>query len=221
MAGSVEAGPARILILVGGVGASPRVASRAMRILGIDPGSRVLGYGCIDVDVRPQEGGRTGVLYPSLSNQVSLHGITTGAFHLVDAGVVRAGSSDQGLPERLLRIGSGIDQLIARLAPSTLALEEAFFGKSVQAALRIGEARGVVLLCAARARVKIAQYSPARVKRSVTGAGAAQKDQVGRWVQHYLGLRAPPTPLDASDALAVALCHAFRLGQPDLLEENS
>ena len=199
----------------------PGVGSGPMRILGIDPGSRVLGFGCLDLELAASGPSQSGTLYPALSNQVTVQGAGHGPVRLVDAGVVRAGTSETSLAERLLRVGAAMDQLLARLKPAVLALEEAFFGKSVPSALRIGEARGVVILCGARAGVPIAQYPPARVKRAVTGGGAADKAQVGRWVQHYFGLRTPVTPLDASDALAVALCHAFALSQPLLGAGNA
>ena len=91
-----------------------------------------------------------------------------------------------------------------------LALEEAFFGKSVQSALRIGEARGVVLVAAARAGIPVAQYPPATIKKAVTGRGGATKEQVQEMVRITLGLAAPPQPADAADALAIAICHALR-----------
>jgi crossover junction endodeoxyribonuclease RuvC len=128
----------------------------------------------------------------------------------VEAGVIRVGGSELGLGERLRRIGDGLDALLRRLGVDQVALEEAFFGKSVQSALRIGEARGVVILATARADLPLFQYAPATIKRSVCGAGAASKERVGSLVATWLGLAAPVRPHDASDALAVALCHLFR-----------
>ena len=186
-----------------------------MRILGIDPGSRVVGFGCIETRAahverahRADPGGLP------IANQVDLSAGGRGAVHLVEAGVVEAGTSADALPARLRRIGDGIDGLLRRLSPHVLVLEEAFFGKSVQAALRMGEARGVVILCAARAGVAIHQYPPATIKQAVAGAGSAGKEQVARMAALLLGSRTAVWPLDASDALAAALCHHFRATMP-------
>jgi crossover junction endodeoxyribonuclease RuvC len=185
-----------------------------MRILGIDPGSRIVGFGCIETSRSPAAprpaGPHAAPLYPRIANQGSLSGGAAGRTRLVEAGVIRAGGSELGLGERLRRIGDGLDALLRRLGVDQVALEEAFFGKSVQSALRIGEARGVAILATARADLPLFQYAPATIKRSVCGAGAASKERVGSLVATWLGLAAPVRPHDASDALAVALCHLFR-----------
>src|SRR5262245_5999950 len=94
--------------------------------------------------------------------------------------------------------------------PDVVALETPFVGRNVRAALRIGEARGVILLAAAEEGVPVHEYAPAEVKRSVVGHGGASKPQVASMVQAWLGLPAPPRPADAADALGLALCHAQR-----------
>lgn len=155
-----------------------------MIILGVDPGTVRTGYGVIFA-----QGSRA---------------------RLLDHGVLRVarGPSDP-LPERLLRIAAGLEALLDKHPVEVVALEEAFFGKSVQSALRIGEARGAVLVVAARRRLQVAQYAPARVKKAVVGDGGAVKERVQEMVRIALGLAQPPRPVDASDALAIALCHAF------------
>lgn len=176
-----------------------------MRVLGIDPGTSVVGFGCIELAER-----RTARSVPfRILNAVSL-GSGGGDARLVDAGVVRLGRRVP-IETRLLRLGEALDRLLERLRPSSVAVEEAFYGKSVQAALRIGEARGVVLLCASRAGIRVAQYAPATVKLRVAGAGAASKAALARMVGASLGAGAGGLPADATDALAVALCHCFAL----------
>ncbi|MEZ5989883.1 MAG: crossover junction endodeoxyribonuclease RuvC [Planctomycetota bacterium] len=173
-----------------------------MRILGIDPGTRVVGFGCLEL-----VSGRTappGVLR-SRNSVAAVHG--PGRHRLVEAGVLRLGDSGVPIERRLLDLAEGLDRLIARLGPAVLAVEEAFFGKSVQSALRIGEARGAVLVAAARAGLPVAQYPPATIKLRVAGAGGASKQALARMVEAGLGAR--DLPLDASDALAVAWCHAL------------
>lgn len=176
-----------------------------VRILGIDPGSRVLGFGCLELRERRASG--TGA--SRIKNAVSL---PTGrsALQLVEAGVLRLGSRGP-IESRLLTLARGLEELLQRLDPDQLAVEEAFFGKSVQSALRLGEARGVVLLEAARRGVEVAQYPPATIKLRVAGAGGASKEALARMVQATVGASAKGLPLDASDALAVALCHALSL----------
>lgn len=126
---------------------------------------------------------------------------------LVRAGVLRLGARGAPLTMRLLALQQQFDAIVRELRPSELAIEEAFFGKSVQAALRIGEARGVVLAGAASVGVDVHQYAPARVKRCVAGHGAARKQAVAKMLRQLLPAAAgldPTLPLDATDALAVA-----------------
>lgn len=154
-----------------------------MRVLGIDPGTRITGWGLVE-----KRG--NGIVW-------------------IAHGVVRAKPS-LAIPERLRQIYEGLEQVVATHSPQWAAVEEAFYGKNVRAAIKIGEARGVALLCAARAGVQIAEYSPAVIKKAVVGSGRAHKSQVQEMVRVILGLAEPPAPEDASDALAMAICHCHR-----------
>jgi len=111
--------------------------------------------------------------------------------------------------ERLLRIHDGVEALIARYEPTSVALEESFVGADARTALSVGQARGVALVAGALAGVDCAEYSPSHVKLAVCGYGRAEKAQVQRMVQAILRLESPPTPHHAADALAVAICHAM------------
>jgi len=168
----------------GGSAASETLARRRV-ILGIDPGTRVVGWGAIELTARGPR--------------------------MLAAGVVRAGAGD--LPQRLGLIRGELDRLIALYQPFVVAVEEAFAHKNLQSALRIGEARGVVLSCASAALVAVRQYPPAAAKKALVGNGAAHKTQVASMVARRLELAEPPKPLDASDALALALTHVLR-GMP-------
>jgi crossover junction endodeoxyribonuclease RuvC len=117
------------------------------------------------------------------------------------------------LPSRLRVIHEGIAAAIAEFAPDAVAIEEAYYGKSVQSALRIGEGRGVALLAAAQSGVVVEQYPPATVKKAVTGSGNAHKSQVGHMVRMLLSISVE-VPEDAADALAVAICHLHRASFP-------
>ncbi len=132
---------------------------------------------------------------------------------MVECGVVRT-SSREALPVRIREIYEEVSALIVRHAPSVVVVEEVFQGKNVQSALKLGHARGAILLAAALVEIPIAEYSPREIKKAVVGNGNAPKDQVGFMVQQQLRLKAPPTPADAADGVAAALCHcvmgAFR-----------
>ena len=151
-----------------------------MRVLGIDCGSRVTGYGVID------------------SNGADCIYICCGA--------IRSKSSDS-LADRLKLIYSGIVQIIRELEPEAAAFESLFYATNVQSALKLGHVRGVSMFAAAEANLPIYEYSPLEVKSAVTGYGRAEKPQVQQMVRALLKLNAPPQPYDASDALAVAICH--------------
>ncbi len=150
-----------------------------MRVLGIDPGSRRTGWGVVQL-----EGTR---LLP------------------VDAGTI-AVSAKLPLSERLRLIHDELVQIVAAHRPEAVAVEEIFFAKYANAALKLGHARGVALLVAAESRLEVHEYPPAIVKRTVVGRGAADKTQVGQLVRALLGLAAAPEE-DAADALAVAITH--------------
>jgi crossover junction endodeoxyribonuclease RuvC len=154
-------------------------------IFGIDPGSERTGYGCVETDGRRHRL----VVFGSLS--------------------APAGAS---FPDRLQVIHDGLSTLLAAHRPSCVAIENIFHAKNVRSALRLGHARGVALLAAASAGVPIAEYTPAEIKRAVVGFGRAEKQQVGQMVKLLLGLDAIPSPHDAADALAVAICHVHSTG---------
>jgi crossover junction endodeoxyribonuclease RuvC len=156
-------------------------AAGRVRILGIDPGSLRLGYGVLD------RVGKAQLVY-------------------VECGVI---SAPARLPraERLLTIGRGLRELVDELQPQQVAMEQAFYGKNVQSTLALGEARGVATYILSDCGLPIAGYAPALVKRTIVGHGAATKQQVGYLVRALLALRRVPEP-DASDALAIAICHA-------------
>jgi crossover junction endodeoxyribonuclease RuvC len=151
-----------------------------MRIFGIDPGSERTGYGCID-----SSGGR---------------------HRLVDCGILSA-PARSNFPERLHAIHAGLTVLLERYRPECVAVENIFFARNVRSALKLGHARGVVLLAAAEASLPVIEYTPAEIKRSVVGYGRAEKQQVQAMMKLLLGLDAVPSPHDVADALAVAICH--------------
>jgi len=125
---------------------------------------------------------------------------------LVECGVVRTPAT-QALQLRLAAIHEGVTELIARHRPDAIAVEGVFYGKNVRSAIVLSHARGVILLAAAQAGIPTHEYSPAQVKKSVVGRGAALKNQVGYAVMQLLRLRAAPKPADAADAVAIALTH--------------
>ena len=156
-----------------------------MKVLGVDPGTAVTGFGVVERNGEPGFG------------------------HLVECGVIRLPRTG-ALPVRLAELYAGIIELIERHRPTHLALEDAFYHKNVRTTLVLGHARGVILLAAAQHGVEIAEYSPARVKKTVVGAGGAPKAQVAAMVARLLRLRAAPRPSDAADGVAVALTHIIR-----------
>jgi len=176
-----------------------------VRILGIDPGTVTVGYGCLQVAPVAGAGPAPGPR-PIALRAANVARATAGRSdaRVVECGAFALGRSGDAIERRLGRLADEIAALLARLRPDQLALECAFAGKGVQAALRIGEARGVVLAEACRAGVAVVQLTPARVKRCLTGNGAADKVAVARMTCQILGLGAPPRPLDVADALAIA-----------------
>ena len=152
-----------------------------MRVLGIDCGSRITGYGVID---------------------------TRGSdCILIRFGAIRSKPSDP-LAIRLRCIYTGIVEVIRDVQPDVAAFENLFYATNVQSALKLGHVRGVSMFAAAEANLPVFEYSPLEVKSAVTGYGRAEKDQVQQMVRALLKLNALPEPYDASDALAVAICHA-------------
>lgn len=154
-----------------------------MIVLGIDPGTANTGYGVV-----LRRGGRLAAL---------------------DGGVIQ---TPPALPaeRRLASIHQRVCDLIAEYEPECVALEDLYFGANARSAFAVGQARGVVMLAAGQHGLSCASYTPQQVKGAVCGSGRAAKDQVSRMVQALLALPAPPTPDHASDALAVAICHANR-----------
>lgn len=150
-------------------------------MLGIDPGTAVTGYGVV---------ART----------------NGGDVRLRECGIIRT-SADTPLAERLREIYDATAALIERHRPDVLSVEEVFQGKNVRSALRLGHARGAILLAAAHAELLVAEYAPREIKKAVVGSGNASKEQVGYMVQKRLGLGSAPTPPDAADGVAAALCH--------------
>ena len=157
-----------------------------MRVLGVDPGTAITGYGVIE----------TGNGTPGMGR-------------LIECGVFRFGRGNS-LPHRLAELHHEIAKLIKRLQPSVLALEDAFYHKNVRTTLVLGHARGVILLAAEQQGLDIAQYAPAMIKKTVVGAGGAKKTQVGAMVARLLRLKTAPTPADAADGVAVALTYILR-----------
>lgn len=175
-----------------------------VRILGIDPGSVVAGFGC--VEYRARRAAESTSARPLAHRAANVASAGGGELSLVEAGVLELGRR-RPIPERLWTLARELAELLDRLEPQEVALEEAFYGRSIQSALRLGEVRGVVLAEAARRGIDVHQFAPARVKRRVAGHGAANKAAVARMVESAVGAGSALAP-DASDALAVALCRA-------------
>ena len=157
-----------------------------MRVLGIDPGSETLGWGVVD---------GSGSKYAA-----------------VDFGTVKA-SPKKAFSQRLLTIYDGVAEVIDRFEPDTLVIEEAFYAKNASVAIKLGQVRGVILVLAEQKGLVIAEYAPRLIKQTVVGYGNAEKQQVGMMVKVLLKLKAIPTPHDAADALATAICHFHHAGK--------
>ena len=155
-----------------------------MRIVGIDCGSECTGYGVLDSDGRRHR--------------------------LVASGVIRTNPKSP-FASRLERIHAGLQQVLAENEPEAVAVENVFHAVNTQTALKLAHVRGVALLAAAEAGLAVGEYSPLQIKGSVVGFGRASKAQVQMMVGSLLGLSEPVRPFDASDALAVAICHAVAM----------
>ena len=160
-----------------------------MRIFGIDPGSVRTGYGCVESDGRVSR--------------------------LVACGAITSPSTDS-FPERLSRIHRELAALLARCSPDCVAIETVFHAANIRTALKLGHARGVAVLAAVENGSPVVEYTPAEVKRAVVGYGRAEKHQVQQMIRVLLGLHQIPSPHDAADALAVAICHLHSLPPADL-----
>jgi crossover junction endodeoxyribonuclease RuvC len=158
-----------------------------MRIVGIDCGTEITGYGVIDTDGRRHQ--------------------------LVTAGVVRTKAGD-ALERRLKLIAGGLREVIENFAPHVVAVEEVFYSVNAKSALKLAHVRGVALLTAAEAGLAVSEYSPLEVKMSVVGYGRAEKQQVQMMVLSLLGVTQQFGSFDATDALAVAICHGTRSSFP-------
>lgn len=152
-----------------------------MRILGIDPGTGILGFGIIDV--------------------------TRGKAQLVDGGVIRTPVKEDDAV-RLQTIYEELTDIIAATKPTIMSVEKLFFSRNVTTAMTVAQARGVVLLCGMQAGMEIHEYTPMQIKLAVTGYGKADKKQMQEMVRVVLGLQEIPKPDDAADAIAAALTHA-------------
>ena len=156
-----------------------------MRIFGIDPGSERTGYGCLETDgSRPRVVLSGAICTPALSP----------------------------FPIKLLTIHARLSKLLEACRPDCVAIEDLFYAMNARSALKLGHARGVAMLAAVEAGLSVVEYTPAEVKRAMVGYGRAEKHQVQQMVKLILGLDTPPSPNDAADALAVAICHLHTTG---------
>lgn len=163
-----------------------------MLVLGVDPGTAITGYGLVEQHE---------------------------ALELIACGVITTPAGTP-LPERLLAIHRQLGDLIRTHQPEAVAVEELFFSKNVRTAMSVGHARGVILLAAAQAGLPIYQYKPSEVKQAVAGYGAASKAQMQEMVRLLLDLETPPTPDDAADAVAIAVCHLHSMHLRYLLTDE-
>ncbi len=158
-----------------------------MRVLGIDPGSEITGWGVVEGDANGSK------------------------YRVIEFGAVRLKSSAT-FSARLLKISRALDEIITRLKPDACAIEEAFLANNPKVTLKLGQVRGVALLAAESAALEIGEYSPRAIKQTVAGYGNAEKQQVQEMVRLLLSLPSVPEPHDAADALAVAICHFHHAG---------
>ncbi len=163
-----------------------------MRVLGIDPGSETLGWGVVD---------GSGTKY-----------------ELVTFGTVKS-SPKQAFSKRLLNIYNGVAEVMAEHSPDVLSVEDTFYAVNVGVALKLGQVRGLMLLLAEQRGLDIAEYAPRLIKQTVVGYGNADKNQVGQMVKILLKLKEVPTPHDAADALAIAICHFHHAGMQDRINQ--
>jgi crossover junction endodeoxyribonuclease RuvC len=158
-----------------------------VKTFGIDPGSHRTGYGCIES--------------------------SGGCHHLVICGSLSAPARST-FPEKLKCVHDGLAALLERHRPDCVAVENIFYARNVRSALKLAHARGVALLAAAQAGLPVAEYAPTEIKLAVVGFGRAEKQQVQQMIKLLLGLDAVPSPHDAADALAVAICHVHSATGP-------
>jgi crossover junction endodeoxyribonuclease RuvC len=156
-------------------------------VLGVDPGTHRTGYAFLE-----KRAGRIRVL---------------------EYGVIRL-KDGASLPHRLEQLHRELKALMEVYHPAQLALESIFFAKFPQSALILGHARGAIMVAAQNMGIGVSEYAPQMVKKATVGTGRASKDRVAAMVQTHLGLKQPPTPADAADALAIAFCHLIQAGNP-------
>jgi crossover junction endodeoxyribonuclease RuvC len=156
-----------------------------MRVLGIDPGSETLGWGVVEGN---------GLRYS-----------------LVDYGTVKS-NAKQAFSKRLLKAYDGVSEVVDKYSPDVLAVEDTFYAVNIGVALKLGQVRGTMLLLAEQRGLEIVEYSPRLIKQTVVGYGAAEKHQVQEMVRVLLRMKTIPTPHDAADALAIAICHFHHAG---------
>jgi crossover junction endodeoxyribonuclease RuvC len=155
-----------------------------MRILGIDPGTGILGFGIVDIDPK-------------------------GKASLVDAGVIRTPVKSPD-SDRLNTIYDELHEIITEFKPEIMSVEKLFFAQNVTTAMSVAQARGVVLLCGKQHKLELFEYTPLQIKQSLTGYGRADKKQIQEMVRVILGLKEVPKPDDCADALAAALTHSMQ-----------
>jgi crossover junction endodeoxyribonuclease RuvC len=155
-----------------------------MRILGIDPGTGILGFGIVDIDPK-------------------------GKASLVDAGVIRTTVKSPD-SDRLNTIYDELHEIITEFKPEIMSVEKLFFAQNVTTAMSVAQARGVVLLCGKQHKLELFEYTPLQIKQSLTGYGRADKKQIQEMVRVILGLKEVPKPDDCADALAAALTHSMQ-----------
>lgn len=155
------------------------------RLLGVDPGTNVLGYGIIEVENRQ--------------------------IRMVDLGVITMHNLDEQ-QHKLKKIFEELQKIIKKFKPKEMAIEAPFYGKNVQSMLKLGRAQGVAIAAAITSDVEITEYSPKKIKQSVTGNGNASKEQVSAMLETILKVKLAETYLDATDALATAVCHFYQSG---------
>lgn len=163
-----------------------------MRVLGIDPGLAIVGYGVVDMDER-------------------------GRLKLIDFGTILT-FPKEAFPVRLRQVASGMRMLIERFSPDQIAFEELFFNKNITTGIQVAHARGAALVAASEYTDALYEYTPSQVKQAVTGYGKAEKHQVQMMICALLGIREIPRPDDAADAVAVAVCHAHSYGSRGITE---
>ncbi len=159
-----------------------------MRVIGVDPGSVICGYGVVE---------RTGKRY-----------------QLIEYGVIKAKAAGEALPLRCRMIYTRLQQVIERSLPDEMALESLFYAKNVASVIKLSHARGAAMLSGAMREIPVIEYSPKEVKRAVTGRGGADKKQVQFMVRDMLGIEETHEFYDATDALAVAICHLNKVHSP-------